>query len=101
MVRKVIKAGVQKIGRGLRSGKAKIDAAKDLKAAKAKTTRAKKPKTVKRSEPKSKGNRHNFRTRRFSCKENFTNRLKKSYCSWTRRISCSNWNFKQKETSST
>ena len=50
MVRKVIKAGVQKIGRGLRSGKAKIDAAKDLKAAKAKTTRAKKPKTVKRSE---------------------------------------------------
>ena len=50
MVRKVIKAGVKKIGRGLRPGKAKIDPVKDLKAAKAKTTRAKKPKTVKRSE---------------------------------------------------
>ena len=50
MVRKVIKSGVKKIGRGLRPGKAKIDPVKDLKAAKAKTTRAKKPKTVKRSE---------------------------------------------------
>ena len=47
---KAVKAGVKKIGRGLRPGKAKIDPVKDLKAAKAKTTRAKKPKTVKRSE---------------------------------------------------
>lgn len=47
---KAVKAGVKKIGRGLRSGKAKIDPVKDLKAAKAKTTIAKKPKTVKRSE---------------------------------------------------
>jgi len=47
---KAVKAGVKKIGRGLRSGKAKIDPVKDLKAAKAKTTRAKKPKTTKRSE---------------------------------------------------
>jgi len=53
MVRKIIKegvkAGVQKIGRGLRSGKAKIDPVKDLKAAKAKTG-TKSTKTVKRSE---------------------------------------------------
>jgi len=54
MARKIIKegvkAGVQKIGRGLRSGKAKIDPVKDLKAAKAATAAAKKTKTVKRSE---------------------------------------------------
>ena len=43
------KAGVKKIGRGTRSGKAKIDAPKDLKTAKAKTNK-KSTKTVKRSE---------------------------------------------------
>ena len=32
MARKIIKAGVKKVGRGLRSGKAKIDPVKDLKA---------------------------------------------------------------------
>jgi hypothetical protein len=53
MVRKIIKeglkAGVKKIGRGTRAGKSKIDAPKDLKAAKAKTG-TKSTKTVKRSE---------------------------------------------------
>jgi len=37
IIKEGVKAGVQKIGRGLRSGKAKIDPVKDLKAAKAKT----------------------------------------------------------------
>jgi len=50
IIKKGVKAGVQKIGRGLRSGKAKIDPVKDLKAAKAATAAAKKTKTVKRSE---------------------------------------------------
>ena len=53
MARKIIKeglkAGVKKIGRGTRAGKAKIDPVKDLKAAKAKTG-TKSTKTVKRSE---------------------------------------------------
>ena len=42
MARKIIKAGVKKVGRGLRSGKAKIDPVKDLKAAKAKKTTTRK-----------------------------------------------------------
>ena len=59
MARKIIKAGVKKVGRGLRSGKAKIDPVKDLKAAKAKktTTRKTPAKTTKRSEAPIKSER--------------------------------------------
>jgi len=64
MARKIIKAGVKKVGRGLRSGKAKIDPVKDLKAAKAKktTTRKTPAKTTKRSEAKSISERSKIET---------------------------------------
>ena len=59
MAARIIKAGVKKVGRGLRSGKAKIDPVKDLKAAKAKktTTRKTPAKTTKRSEAPIKSER--------------------------------------------